>query len=103
VVLLARKDDPILPDADDGGDNPDAEPGAFKCLSLLDMGFDISDVPATLRGDARPLRKAGCQQRLAHRAIVGAIARRVDLLFGDVACKRAAAEKMTEMSFLVAP
>ena len=59
VILLAGKGDPVLPDADDGGDDADPETGAFQRPPLLDMGFEISDVPSALgRARARP-RKAG--------------------------------------------
>ena len=48
-------------------------------------------------------RQTGRLQRLAHGAGVGAVARGVDVLLGDVADIGTAAEKMAKMAFLVAP
>src|SRR5579872_2342594 len=103
VILLAGHGDPILPDADDRGDNPDAETGALEGPPLFDMGLEISDVPAALHQLSRAAGKAGCLQCLAHGAAFGAVARAVDIFFGDVADIGAAAEEMAEVTFLVAP
>ena len=46
VILLAGEGDPVLPDADDGGDDADLQRAAFERLALLDMGFEISDMAA---------------------------------------------------------
>ena len=48
MVLLADKIDPVLPDADDGGDDADRKPAAFERLALLDMRLQISDMPPAL-------------------------------------------------------
>ena len=66
VILLAGEGDPVLPDADDGGDDADLEAAAFERLALLDMGFEISDVAAALAVRARPAGKTDLAQRVAH-------------------------------------
>src|ERR1700688_4166683 len=43
VILLAVKPDPVLPDADDRGDDADRKTGAFEGLALFDMRFQIAD------------------------------------------------------------
>jgi hypothetical protein len=45
MILLAAEGDAVLPDADDRGDDTDAEIAAFQRPALLDMRFDISDMP----------------------------------------------------------
>ena len=67
------------------------------------MGFEIPDVTPAFGVLSWTASQAGCLQRLPHRSRIGAIARRVDLLFADVANIGAAAEEMAEMAFLVAP
>ena len=103
MILLAGKCDPVLPDTDDGGDDADAEAAAFERLALLDMGLEISDVPAAFGLRARPAGEADLAQGLAHRAIAVAVACGVDIGLGDRADVGPAAEKTPEMSFLVAP
>ena len=103
VVLLAGEADPVLPDADDGGDDADLERAAFEHLALLDMRLEISDVAPALAGRARPAGETGLAQRIAHRLAAGAVARGVDIGFGDAADIGAAAEETAEMAFLVAP
>ena len=103
MILLAGKGDLILPDADDGRDDAYAEMRAFQRPPLFDMGFEISDVTAALGGLSWAAGKTGRLQRLAHRAGVGAVARGIDIVLGDVADIGPAAEKMAEMAFLIAP
>ncbi len=103
VVLLAGEDDAVLPDADDGGDDADLQRVAFEPLALLDMGFEISDVPAAFGRDARPAGKADLAQRFAHGPAAVAVARGVDIGFGEGADIGPAAEETAEMAFLVAP
>src|SRR5665213_2169198 len=103
VILLARKTDPELPDADDGGDDADRKGAAFERLALLDMGFQISDVTPAPGVFARAAGEPGLAQRLPHGPAARAVARRVDIGLGDRADKGAAAEKTAEMAFLIAP
>src|SRR6202171_1852807 len=53
MVLLTGKCDPVLPDADDGGDDADRETAALQRLALLDMRLEISDMPAAFGLRAR--------------------------------------------------
>ena len=103
MVLLAGKGDAVLPDADDGGDDPDRKAAALERLALLDMRLEISDVPAAFGGDARPAGKTGVAQRLAHGFAAGAVARGIDLFLAHTADIGPAAEEGAKMSFLVAP
>src|SRR5487761_2646392 len=102
VVLLAAEADPVLPDADDGGDDADLETAAFECPALLDMRLEISDVPPACGRRARPAGKTrvalGSEQGAS-----AAVARGVDVRVGDGADIGSAAEERTEMPFLVAP
>ena len=68
VILLALKSDPVLPDADDGGDDADLETAAFERLALLDMRLEISDMPPAFGRGARPAGKA--RRRAARRRMV---------------------------------
>ena len=72
-------------------------------LALLDMGFEISDVPPAFGRDARPAGKADLAQRFTHGLAVVAVAGGVDIRFGDGTDIGPAAEKTAEMAFLVAP
>src|SRR5579864_145260 len=103
MILLAGEGDPVLPDADDRSDDPDAEMRTLKRASLLDVGLEISDMAASLGNLSRTVGKPGSANRLAQGPSVGPVACRVDLLFGDIADIRAAAEEMAEMTFFVAP
>ena len=103
MILFAGEADPVLPDADDGGDDADLERAAFEHLALLDMRFQISDVASAFVSCARPAGETGFAQRVAHRFAAGAVARGVDIFFGDAADIGAAAEETAEMAFLVAP
>ena len=85
VILLAGKADPVLPDADDGGDDSDRKPAAFKCFALLDMRLQISDVPAAFGRHARPAGKTGIAQGVPHGPAAAAVARGVDISLGDAA------------------
>src|SRR5205823_8946225 len=44
MILFAGERDPVLPDADDGGDDANLEAAAFERLALLDMRLEITDV-----------------------------------------------------------
>ena len=103
VILFAGEADPVLPDADDGGDDADLERAAFEHLALLDMRLQIADVTPAFAGRARPAGETGFAQRVAHGFAAGAVARGVDIRFGDAADIGPAAEKTAEMAFLVAP
>ena len=103
VILLADKSDPVLPDADDGGDDADRKAAAFERLALLDMRLQISDVPPAFGLRARPAGKTHLAQRLPHGPAAAAVARGVDVRFGDAADIGPAAEEIAEMAFLVAP
>ena len=103
MVLLAGECDPVLPDADDGGDDADREAAAFEPLALLDMRLEISDVPPGFGLRARPAGKTDIAQGVTHGSAAAAVARGVDIGFGDGADIRPAAEETSEMSFLVAP
>src|SRR4051812_18801553 len=100
VILLAGKTDAVLPDPDDGADDADRKTAAFQRVALLDMRLEISDMPPGLDRHARSVRKTHVAQRLAHGAAGGAVARRIDVGFGERADIRPAAEKMSEMAFL---
>ena len=103
VVLFARERDAVLPDSDNGRHDADLEATAFQRFSLFDMGFQISDVPSAVEQRAGAAGQAGIAQRLTHGPVMVAVARRVDLVFGDAADIGAAAKEASEMSFLVAP
>src|SRR5205814_3923385 len=103
VVLFTREGDAVLPDPDDGRDDSDSEAAAFERLALFDMGFEISDMAAGFAPRAGAAGQASLTQRLTHALVVVAVARRVDIGFGDAADIRAAAEEVPEMPFLVAP
>ncbi len=103
MVLLAGEGDAVLPDADDGGDDADLEAGSLEPVALLDMGFEIADVPSALDRDAGAAGKADDVERLTHAAIAVAITRRVDVRLCHSTDERAAAEEGAEMAFLVAP
>ena len=76
---------------------------AFEPLALLDMGFEISDVPPEFGRDARPAGKADLAQRFTHGLAAVAVAGGVDFRFADGTDIGPAAEKTAEMAFLVAP
>ena len=103
VILLAGKGDPVLPDADDGGDDADLEAAAFERLALLDMRLEISDMPAAFAAARGPAGETDLAQRVAHGSAAAAVARGVDVGLGDAADIGPAAEETAEMSFLVAP
>src|ERR1044072_8765135 len=103
VILFAGKTDPVLPDPDDGGDDADRQTAAFQRVALLDMRLQIAEVPSPLDGGARPAGKTDVAQRLAHAPAASAVARRVDVGFGERADIGSAAEEMSEMAFLVTP
>jgi hypothetical protein len=103
VILLAGKADPVLPDPDNGSDDADRKTAAFEQLALLDMGFEIADMPPALRRRAGPAGEADLAQCVAHGSAAAAVACGVDIGFGQAADKRAAAEKTSEMAFLIAP
>ena len=103
VVLFARKRDAVLPDPDDGRDDPNFEAAAFERLALFDMGFEISDMPPAFAPRAGAAGEAGVAQRVTHGLAAVAVAGRVDIGFGDAADIGAAAEEVSEMPFLVAP
>src|SRR5579872_816350 len=77
------------------------EPSRVRPCSM--WGLEISDMAASLGDLARTVGKPGSVNRLAQGPSIGPVACRVDLLFGDIADKRTAAEEMAEMTFFVAP
>ena len=103
VVLFAGEGDAVLPDPDDGRDDSDFEAAAFERLALFDMGFEISDMPPAFALRAGAAGESGFAQRIAHGLAAVAVARLVDIGFGDAADIGAAAEEVSEMPFLVAP
>ena len=103
MILLAAEGDPVLPDTDDRGDDTDPEIAAFERPALLDMRFDISDMPPGFGPGARPAGKTDVAQRLAHGSAAAAVACGVDVRLGYAADVRPAAEEVAEMSFLIAP
>ena len=103
MVLLADQRDPVVPDADDRLDDADAQSGRVERVALLDMRFEIADIARRIDPLARPSGKTGAFQRLAQRRPVIAAAGLVDLVFGERVGKRAAAEIVAVMAFLVRP
>ena len=103
VILLAAEGDAVLPDTDDGGDDADRKTAAFKRPALLDMRLEISDMPPAFGLGARPAGKTGVAQGVPHGPAAAAVARGVDIVFGDAADIGPAAEETAEMAFLVAP
>src|SRR5579872_826623 len=67
------------------------------------MGFEISDVAARLGRLALASRKSGGLKGFAQRTMIGAITRGIDVPIAQVADIGPAAEKRSEMPFLVAP
>ncbi len=102
VVLLAGHDHSDVPDADDGLDDAEAQPGAVEDVALLDMGFEIAAMAAGLDRLAPPAGEPGLGQGLAQRRPVATYAA-VDLDFAEVADERAAAEEGAVMALLVGP
>ena len=82
---------------------PIARPTLSSRWPLLDMGLEIPNVPSAFGRDAWAVRETGLTQRFAHGPATAAVARGVDIGFGDVADIGAAAEETSEMSFLIAP
>src|SRR5665213_2733459 len=103
MLLLAAKGDPVLPDADDGGDDTDAVTAAFEYLTLLDMRLEISDMPPGFSGRAQPAGETGIAQGVPHGSAAAAVTCGIDVGIGDGADVRPAAEEVAEMSFFVAP
>src|SRR5665213_86270 len=103
MILLAAKGDPVLPDADDGGDDTDAVTAAFEYLTLLDMRLEISDMPPGFSGRAQPAGETGIAQGVPHGSAAAAVTCGIDVGIGDGADVRPAAEEVAEMSFFVAP
>ena len=103
MVLLAGEGDAVLPDADDGRDHADLQPAAFQRLALFDMRLEIADVAAAQSLQARAAGKSDLRQRLSHGAAAVAVTRGVDVGFAHGADIGAAAKKVAEMAFLIAP
>src|SRR5271170_868533 len=103
MVLLAGERDPVIPDAYDRLDDADAQSGHVERVALLDMRLEIADVARRIDPLARPPGKTRAFQRLAQRGSVIAPAGLVDLLVGERVGKRAAAEVIAVMAFLVGP
>src|SRR5438034_749346 len=103
VILLAGEGDPVLPDADDGGDDADAETVAFERPALLDMRLEIPDMAPAFGRGARAAGKTHLVQRFPHGSVAVAIARGVDVIIGDSANVGPAAKERAEMSFFIAP
>src|SRR5262249_41984244 len=79
------------------------QPARFQRLALLDMGFEVADMPPAFGARARPAGKTCVLQYLSHAAVAVAIPRGVDLGFRYTADIRSRAQEMAEMAFLVAP
>src|SRR5262249_52286548 len=103
MILRAGEGDAVLPDADDRCDDTDLQAATLQRFALLDMSFEVTEVPPALDARARSPGKTDRLQRLAHAAVAVAVARRVDIGFGHVADIGPGAEEMAEMAFLVAP
>ena len=103
MILLAGEGDPVLPDADDGGDDADAETVAFERPALLDMRLEIPDMAPAFGRGARAAGKTHLVQRFPHGSVAVAIARGVDVIIGDSANVGPAAKERAEMSFFIAP
>src|SRR5262249_29384639 len=78
------------------------ELAGFERAALLDVRLEIADVAARVDLQPRAAGVTGLRQRLAHRRAAHAVARVVDVGFGDLAEKRAAAEEDAEVALLVA-
>jgi hypothetical protein len=103
MVLFADQRDPVIPNADDRLDDADPQSGRVERVPLLDMRFEIADIARRIDPLTRPSGKAGALQCLAQRGSVVAAAGLVDLVFGERVGKRAAAEIIAVMAFLVRP
>src|SRR5207253_1091850 len=68
----------------------------------LDMRLEEPGVAGGIDGQARAPGKARARERFAHRRAAGAVAGPLDVLLGEQADERAAAEEVAEMPFLVA-
>ena len=82
---------------------PILSPELSSVSTLLDMCFEISDMPPAFGAHARTAGEAHAIKCLAHGACAVAVARGVDIGLGDGADVRPAAEETAEMSFLIAP
>ena len=80
VILLAIEGDPVLPDTYDGSDDADAEIAALECFALLNMRFEISDMPPAFSLHARPAGKTHLAQGVPHGTAAAAIACGVDVI-----------------------
>ncbi len=103
MVLLTGQNHAVIPDADDGLDDADAQPAGVERVALLDMRFEIADIMPGIDPLARTIGKAGAAQRLAQRSPVVATPDPVDFFLGKGVGKRAAPKKITVMAFLVGP
>ena len=103
AILLTDEIDLVLPDADDGGDDADRKATAFERVALLDMRFQISDVPARLGGNARSSCEPHVGECVPHGAAAGAVACGINVGLGHLPDIGARTEEVSKVSFLVAP
>ena len=80
----------------------DAQAGGFERGALLDMRLEVAGVTGWIDRQPWAARVAGLRQRFAHRRAAGAVARLIDVRFGEHPDERAAAHEVAEMPFLVA-
>src|SRR3984893_5718780 len=103
MVLFAVERHPVVPNADDSLDHADAQPAGVERVALLDMRFEIADIALGVDPLALTIGKTGALQSLAQRCAVVATPDPVDFFFGESVGKRAAAEKVAVVTFLVRP
>src|SRR5439155_9232525 len=103
MILLTGERHAVVPDADDRLDDADAQPAGVERVALLDMRFEIADIVPGIYPLARAPGKAGPLQGFSQRRAVVATPDLVDFLLGKRVGKRAAAEKIAVMAFLVGP
>ena len=64
MVLDAAEGEPVLVDADDGGDDADMLAGMLQHAALLDMRLEVAAIAPVLQFDARCLGEPGRRQRI---------------------------------------
>ena len=101
MVLRALEDDPVLPDRDDARDDAHLEPAALERVALLDMRLEEAPVAARIERLARPAGEPRALERDPERRLVVAVGEPVDLLVGQKAAERAAADEGAVVPLLV--
>ena len=103
VILLSGKDDAKIADTDNRLDDAEPQSGGVECIALLDMRFEIADMPAGLDLFAPAPGKSGLGQSRAQRFAGVATFDLVDLVLVKGADIRAASEIAAVMALLVGP